>query len=47
VLVNQLTEVSPGISLVRTVSEKKGTLELPELTRAHQETKRIAGAFFS
>ncbi len=34
VLVNQLTEVSPGIFLVRTVSEKKGTLELPELTLA-------------
>ncbi len=32
VLVNQTTEVSPGISLVRTVSQKKGTLELPELT---------------
>src|ERR1700683_4432128 len=30
--VNQLTEVSPGIFLVRTVSKKKGTLELPELT---------------
>jgi 7,8-dihydropterin-6-yl-methyl-4-(beta-D-ribofuranosyl)aminobenzene 5'-phosphate synthase len=34
VLVNQLTEVSPGIFLVPTVSEKKGTLELPELTLA-------------
>jgi len=34
VLVNQLTEVSPGIFLVRTVSQKKGTLELPELTLA-------------
>jgi 7,8-dihydropterin-6-yl-methyl-4-(beta-D-ribofuranosyl)aminobenzene 5'-phosphate synthase len=34
VLVSQTTEVSPGISLVRTVSEKKGTLELPELTLA-------------
>jgi len=32
--VNQLTEVSPGIFLVRTVSQKKGTLELPELTLA-------------
>jgi 7,8-dihydropterin-6-yl-methyl-4-(beta-D-ribofuranosyl)aminobenzene 5'-phosphate synthase len=32
VLVNQTTEVSPGIFLVRTVSQKKGTLELPELT---------------
>ena len=34
VLVNQLTEVSPGIFLVRTVSQKVGTLELPELTLA-------------
>jgi 7,8-dihydropterin-6-yl-methyl-4-(beta-D-ribofuranosyl)aminobenzene 5'-phosphate synthase len=34
VLVNQLTEVGPGIFLVRTVSQKKGTLELPELTLA-------------
>ncbi len=34
VLVTQLTEVSPGIFLVRTVSQKKGTLELPELTLA-------------
>jgi 7,8-dihydropterin-6-yl-methyl-4-(beta-D-ribofuranosyl)aminobenzene 5'-phosphate synthase len=34
VLVNQLTEVAPGIFLIRTVSEKKGTLELPELTLA-------------
>jgi 7,8-dihydropterin-6-yl-methyl-4-(beta-D-ribofuranosyl)aminobenzene 5'-phosphate synthase len=34
VLVNQLMEVSPGIFLVRTVSQKKGTLELPELTLA-------------
>jgi len=33
-LVNQLTEVLPGIFLVRTVSQKKGTLELPELTLA-------------
>jgi 7,8-dihydropterin-6-yl-methyl-4-(beta-D-ribofuranosyl)aminobenzene 5'-phosphate synthase len=32
--VNQLTEVLPGIFLVRTVSQKKGTLELPELTLA-------------
>jgi 7,8-dihydropterin-6-yl-methyl-4-(beta-D-ribofuranosyl)aminobenzene 5'-phosphate synthase len=32
--VTQLTEVSPGIFLVRTVSQKKGTLELPELTLA-------------
>ena len=34
VLVNQLTEVLPGVFLVRTVSQKKGTLELPELTLA-------------
>jgi 7,8-dihydropterin-6-yl-methyl-4-(beta-D-ribofuranosyl)aminobenzene 5'-phosphate synthase len=34
VLVNQLTEVAPGIFLVPTVSQKKGTLELPELTLA-------------
>jgi 7,8-dihydropterin-6-yl-methyl-4-(beta-D-ribofuranosyl)aminobenzene 5'-phosphate synthase len=34
VLVNQLMEVVPGIFLVRTVSQKKGTLELPELTLA-------------
>jgi 7,8-dihydropterin-6-yl-methyl-4-(beta-D-ribofuranosyl)aminobenzene 5'-phosphate synthase len=34
VLVNQLTEVAPGIFLVRTVSQKKGALELPELTLA-------------
>jgi 7,8-dihydropterin-6-yl-methyl-4-(beta-D-ribofuranosyl)aminobenzene 5'-phosphate synthase len=34
VLVNQLTEVSPDIFLVRTVSQKTGTLELPELTLA-------------
>jgi 7,8-dihydropterin-6-yl-methyl-4-(beta-D-ribofuranosyl)aminobenzene 5'-phosphate synthase len=34
VLVNQLTEVSPGIFLIRTVSQKPGTLELPELTLA-------------
>ena len=34
VAVNQLTEVSPGIFLVRTVSQKKGTLEMPELTLA-------------
>ncbi len=31
---NQLTDVLPGIFLVRTVSRKKGTLELPELTLA-------------
>lgn len=34
VLVNQLMEVSPGIFLIRTVSQKKGTMELPELTLA-------------
>ncbi len=34
VLVNQTTEVLPGIFLLRTVSQKKGTLELPELTLA-------------
>jgi 7,8-dihydropterin-6-yl-methyl-4-(beta-D-ribofuranosyl)aminobenzene 5'-phosphate synthase len=34
VLVNQLTEVAPDIFLVRTVSQKTGTLELPELTLA-------------
>ena len=34
VLVDKLTEVSLGIFLVRTVSQKKGTLELPELTLA-------------
>jgi len=34
VLVDRLTEVSPGIFLVRTVSQNKGTLELPELTLA-------------
>jgi 7,8-dihydropterin-6-yl-methyl-4-(beta-D-ribofuranosyl)aminobenzene 5'-phosphate synthase len=34
VLVNQLTEVTPGIFLVRTVSLKEGTKELPELTLA-------------
>jgi 7,8-dihydropterin-6-yl-methyl-4-(beta-D-ribofuranosyl)aminobenzene 5'-phosphate synthase len=34
VLVDKLTEVMPGIFLVPTVSQKKGTLELPELTLA-------------
>jgi 7,8-dihydropterin-6-yl-methyl-4-(beta-D-ribofuranosyl)aminobenzene 5'-phosphate synthase len=34
VLVTQTTEVSPGIFLVRTVSQKQGTLEMPELTLA-------------
>ena len=34
VLVKTLTEVAPGIFVVPTVSQKKGTLELPELTLA-------------
>jgi 7,8-dihydropterin-6-yl-methyl-4-(beta-D-ribofuranosyl)aminobenzene 5'-phosphate synthase len=34
VLVNQLMEVAPGIFVVPTVSQKKGTLEMPELTLA-------------
>jgi len=34
VLVSKLTEVIPGVFLVPTVSQKKGTLELPELTLA-------------
>ena len=34
VAVNQLMEVLPGVFLLRTVSQKKGTLELPELTLA-------------
>jgi 7,8-dihydropterin-6-yl-methyl-4-(beta-D-ribofuranosyl)aminobenzene 5'-phosphate synthase len=34
VLVSKLTEVAPGIFLVPTVSQKKGSLELPELTLA-------------
>jgi len=34
VLVNKLTEVAPGVFLVPTVSQKKGMLELPELTLA-------------
>jgi 7,8-dihydropterin-6-yl-methyl-4-(beta-D-ribofuranosyl)aminobenzene 5'-phosphate synthase len=34
VLVTQTTEVSPGIFLVRTVSQKQGTVEMPELTLA-------------
>ena len=34
VLVNRVTEVSPGIFLLFTVSQNKGTLELPELTLA-------------
>jgi len=32
--VNETTEVLPGMFLLRTVSQKKGTLELPELTLA-------------
>ena len=34
VLVSKLMEVAPGIFVVPTVSQKKGTLELPELTLA-------------
>jgi len=34
VLVKPLTEVAPGTFVVPTVSQKKGTLELPELTLA-------------
>jgi len=34
VLVTQTTEISSGIFLVRTVSQKQGTLELPEITLA-------------
>jgi 7,8-dihydropterin-6-yl-methyl-4-(beta-D-ribofuranosyl)aminobenzene 5'-phosphate synthase len=34
VAVSQTTEVLPGVFLLRTVSQKKGTLELPELTLA-------------
>lgn len=34
VLVNKLTEVAPGIFLVPTVSQKKGSVELPEVTLA-------------
>lgn len=34
VLVSSSTEVAPGIFVLRTVSEKKGALELPELTLA-------------
>jgi len=41
VLVNQLTEVLPGVFLVRTVSQKKGTLELPELTLAIKRPKGL------
>ena len=42
VLVNKLTEVAPGIFLLYTVSQKKGTLELPELTLA---IKKANGLF--
>ena len=41
VLVNQLTEVLPGIFLVPTVSQKKGTMELPELTLAIKRPKGL------
>jgi 7,8-dihydropterin-6-yl-methyl-4-(beta-D-ribofuranosyl)aminobenzene 5'-phosphate synthase len=41
VLVNQLTEVTPGIFLVRTVSQKEGTKELPELTLAIKGPKGL------
>ncbi len=41
VLVNKLTEVTPGIYLVFNVSQKKGTLELPELTLAIKGPKGI------
>ena len=34
VLVSKLTEVAPGVFVVPTVSQKKGSLELPELTLA-------------
>src|SRR5271156_2824704 len=34
VLVKTLTEVAPGIFLVPTISQRKGSLELPELTLA-------------
>ncbi len=41
VLVEKTMEVSPGIFLVRTVSQKKGTLELPELTLAIKRPKGL------
>ena len=41
VLVDKTTEVSPGIYLLRTVSQKKGTLELPELTLAIRRPKGL------
>jgi hypothetical protein len=42
VLVNETTEVASGVFLVRTVSQKKGTLELPELTLA-SKGRMVAG----
>ena len=41
VLVDKTTEVAPGIFLLRTVSQKKGTLELPELTLAIRRPKGL------
>jgi 7,8-dihydropterin-6-yl-methyl-4-(beta-D-ribofuranosyl)aminobenzene 5'-phosphate synthase len=41
VLVDKTTEVAPGIYLLRTVSQKKGTLELPELTLAIRRPKGL------
>jgi len=41
VLVDKTTEVAPGIYLLRTVSQKKGTLELPELTLAIKRAKGL------
>jgi 7,8-dihydropterin-6-yl-methyl-4-(beta-D-ribofuranosyl)aminobenzene 5'-phosphate synthase len=41
VLVDKTTEVAPGIVLLRTVSQKKGTLELPELTLAIRRPKGL------
>ncbi len=41
VLVDKTTEVSQGIYLLRTVSQKKGTLELPELTLAIKRPKGL------
>ncbi len=41
VLVDKTTEVSPGIFLLRTVSQKRGTLELPELTLAIRRPKGL------
>jgi 7,8-dihydropterin-6-yl-methyl-4-(beta-D-ribofuranosyl)aminobenzene 5'-phosphate synthase len=39
--VDKTTEVAPGIYLLRTVSQKKGTLELPELTLAIRRPKGL------